>query len=1391
MKTIIAITLFLVLAVNQLSATIEDETFNPNHQRFIVKAYDTHLEQTVYDENPYFIYAGRDDGFPEDEYDNTRMVGYSCWFFNSSELAVDSIKIKITWEANKNIESNYWNEDSTGFRDDSLFIRAKAVPSEYYDYLSNEAKYDTIRSWEKYICMPLNENYNTSVYNPSVTDSIILGGDHELTQLVRDAIRDGKDLYFGYDLDPDSINNKYLGDGSVKLTVYYNEVTLANRYSGTSALLGDSLSVNHLTMNKYDFTVPSGEKVSAFVDDIYNVETHEQVFQSGNDTYQHHDWDYVEADYKLIRENYEMSSASEITAFFKDIYPVNLQSTTGTLYIKDPWYVNPSTGEQDNPYQTTTEYDLFFDQNNQFDPDKPSYLIKASAYTGGSGSYSVFHQWSTIGNTTFQSSTSPETKVCFKDTNTVSAEYYTGISVTDGTLGYDAGGYYVSYTEDRIYATSSGIYEVTGWQSSDNNKAQIGSGDEAKCYVTFSGSIVTLSPVSQQVNNQTDHFATIQSGETLSIPAGANISFASGFTINVVGAISALGTAANPISLTGTGKAASYDWLQFNPADTLIIVGSSQAELDLKHVNIEDVKCGVYFDGDDISAELNNVNFENTNVGIFIDRVVDNSIEIDSVVFADNDVHVSFSDGLAEDDQTSSIIISNCIFTGDCDYAIWGFPQDDLSSYNSNLDIFICNNVFYDDNDIYLHIVGGGDYGDIDIELYNNIFHSSYCSINDYYGIDVGCNIGYNTSTSNMGNDVITDDPLLIDPDTGDFRIAFNSPCVDTGADYFSCQYLPEYDPDGTIPDIGAHYFPQLDKSGTINSDETWYGGMTITGDVTVSSGVELTIDPGSKIMFNQGRGMKVYGTLTADGLSSAHIIFTRSDPSNNNKSFWDEITIESSGHYLLDYVEMYGSYLGFHPRNSSNHYIKNSHFEKNFVGVYPYNSDNTTIYNCDFIDNTYGTYNWSSSGLDINHCHYNNNSSYALYFNGSSGEVNKNTIENTSNYDGIMVSGGGDPDLSTVYDPYHVELNNSIEDNGRHGVNIYQGSYADLGTKLFTGTEIFGGFNYFDHGSGNYDVRNDNSYDIYAQVNWWEDMNVTSDVETDPTAEDLGYGLPKASNIDQPDYIDELFFQAYKLEKVDSNYTAAINVLNEIASEVPNDPRCKKAIIRLARLYHKLDDRAGFIENLDDIYDKYPEQCVGLAALDRSVSVWAKNREFEEALARAAELLDKYNSVGDYDQEISALLFKQAMIYQDMDSTANLSKPAKVLAEENFAKILSDYPESEQAHLIQELFNVQAPDKEIIDIPMEFALHPAYPNPFNPSTTIRFNLPEAAKVKIAVYDMLGREIWQQETMYRPGYHQIVWNGVNQANDPVASGVYLIQLTSKKYNATIKVLLFK
>jgi len=85
------------------------------------------------------------------------------------------------------------------------------------------------------------------------------------------------------------------------------------------------------------------------------------------------------------------------------------------------------------------------------------------------------------------------------------------------------------------------------------------------------------------------------------------------------------------------------------------------------------------------------------------------------------------------------------------------------------------------------------------------------------------------------------------------------------------------------------------------------------------------------------------------------------------------------------------------------------------------------------------------------------------------------------------------------------------------------------------------------------------------------------------------------------------------------------------------------------------------------------------------------------------------------------------------------------------------------------------------INIPVEFALKPAYPNPFNPVTTIPFELPEESKVRTDVYDILGRRVVElTNSVYTAGYHNITLDGAN-----LASGVYIVraEMISMKDNS--------
>jgi hypothetical protein len=94
--------------------------------------------------------------------------------------------------------------------------------------------------------------------------------------------------------------------------------------------------------------------------------------------------------------------------------------------------------------------------------------------------------------------------------------------------------------------------------------------------------------------------------------------------------------------------------------------------------------------------------------------------------------------------------------------------------------------------------------------------------------------------------------------------------------------------------------------------------------------------------------------------------------------------------------------------------------------------------------------------------------------------------------------------------------------------------------------------------------------------------------------------------------------------------------------------------------------------------------------------------------------------------------------------------------------------------------------------LPKEFALHANYPNPFNPSTTIAFDIPQRADVTIAVYDILGRKVKTLVSeMREAGAHTVVWDGTNRQGVRTASGVYLMRMETAAYTTVRKMVLLK
>jgi hypothetical protein len=95
-------------------------------------------------------------------------------------------------------------------------------------------------------------------------------------------------------------------------------------------------------------------------------------------------------------------------------------------------------------------------------------------------------------------------------------------------------------------------------------------------------------------------------------------------------------------------------------------------------------------------------------------------------------------------------------------------------------------------------------------------------------------------------------------------------------------------------------------------------------------------------------------------------------------------------------------------------------------------------------------------------------------------------------------------------------------------------------------------------------------------------------------------------------------------------------------------------------------------------------------------------------------------------------------------------------------------------------------------EIPRGFALYPASPNPFNPATVIRFDVPSSAHVRLAVYDILGREVTVlREGELSAGSYSSTWDGRDHNGALAGSGVYFYRLSAGSLNAGGKIMFLR
>jgi len=281
--------------------------------------------------------------------------------------------------------------------------------------------------------------------------------------------------------------------------------------------------------------------------------------------------------------------------------------------------------------------------------------------------------------------------------------------------------------------------------------------------------------------------------------------------------------------------------------------------------------------------------------------------------------------------------------------------------------------------------------------------------------------------------------------------------------------------------------------------------------------------------------------------------------------------------------------------------------------------------------------------------------------------------------------------------------------------------------------------------------------------------------------------GIPRGGE----DSDAEIMYLSGKEFEVNENYDAAEQTYKDVITLYPASNYSKMSAKQLISIAEKTDQ--DFL-SLKDYYDNEP------------------NMTFDEEMTKVSSFLSNLcniktaefiTSIGWFEDVISnppsqidsvLAVIDLGYTYLLMEANggrcdytgrfAHLKPSSWEEFEENRIQLLNDLfgePEIEPE---------EEPSSDII--PACVTLHRNYPNPFNPTTAISFSIPEESKIDLSVYNIKGQKVRTlTNNNFEKGNHSIVWNGRDDNDNRVSSGLYFYKLSSGKSSAMKKMLLLK
>ncbi|MBK8947239.1 MAG: T9SS type A sorting domain-containing protein [Ignavibacteriae bacterium] len=273
-----------------------------------------------------------------------------------------------------------------------------------------------------------------------------------------------------------------------------------------------------------------------------------------------------------------------------------------------------------------------------------------------------------------------------------------------------------------------------------------------------------------------------------------------------------------------------------------------------------------------------------------------------------------------------------------------------------------------------------------------------------------------------------------------------------------------------------------------------------------------------------------------------------------------------------------------------------------------------------------------------------------------------------------------------------------------------------------------------------------------------------------------------------------------------EKNYVEAEKIFKKIIEEEFNQNNSVYATIGLSKCYDK-SNKKGFKEYLKNnvqnkIQDKNDSKLTISLELD---AYWSeKEGNYSEAIETYNKLQNEFI---DNKEVWSNAKMNEALIYLDRLGD---KKKAEALFSELLSKNNDEHvsqfintclTEFNTANIVnKKLFENKEDESNNNEIVLDsYELLGNYPNPFNPTTKIKYNLPFNSKVEVTIYDIMGREVkCFSDISNASGVYELEWNGTNNYGEQVSSGIYLLKFNAnsvegnnKNLSKTLKLMLLK